>query len=177
MSTPETPRRKMRTATALAGAVLAGSSLLGAAGCASPWATGPAAETGGTGSEWGGYLESPQLCFPADGEVTSQRLIEGYRELVRAARDHGIKPVGATIVPLRGLQFPYDQDAAEQVRVDVNEWIRTSGEFDSVIDFDRVMADPARPGLPRPGYVYDDSLHLNDTGYHAIANSIDLDQL
>ncbi|TDD48122.1 SGNH/GDSL hydrolase family protein [Saccharopolyspora elongata] len=125
----------------------------------------------------GGYLDSPEQCFPPDGEVTAQRLIGGYRELVRAARDHGIKPVGATIIPLRGLQFPYDQDAAEQVRVEVNEWIRTSGEFDSVIDFDRVMADPAQPGLPRSGYVYDDSLHPNDTGYHAIANSIDLDQL
>ncbi|MEV6233499.1 SGNH/GDSL hydrolase family protein [Saccharopolyspora shandongensis] len=125
----------------------------------------------------GGYLTSPEPCFPPDGRISAQRMIEGYRELIRAAHARGIKAVGATIIPLRGFPMPYDQDAADEVRTEVNQWIRTGGEFDSVIDFDRVMADPAHQGLPRPGYVYDDSLHPTDTGYHAITNSIDLDQL
>ena len=57
----------------------------------------------------------------------------------------------------------------------MNEWIRTSGWFDAVIDFDRVpSADPAHPSRMLPAYDSGDHLHPNDAGYEAMANSVDL---
>jgi lysophospholipase L1-like esterase len=56
-------------------------------------------------------------------------------------------------------------------------WIRTSGAYDAVIDLDRIMADPADADLIRPAYDSGDHLHPNDTGYHAMAEAVDLRQL
>jgi lysophospholipase L1-like esterase len=59
----------------------------------------------------------------------------------------------------------------------VNHWIRTSGEFDSVIDFDKVMRDPADPQRMLPAYDAGDHLHPGDAGYQAMANAVDLSKL
>jgi len=56
----------------------------------------------------------------------------------------------------------------------VNAWIRTSGEFDAVIDFDQVVRDPAHPTKLLPAFDSGDHLHPNDAGYKAMADSIDL---
>jgi lysophospholipase L1-like esterase len=53
-------------------------------------------------------------------------------------------------------------------------WIRTSGAYDAVLDADRILADPADPDRPRPGYVFQDGLHPNDAGFQALARGIDL---
>jgi hypothetical protein len=56
----------------------------------------------------------------------------------------------------------------------VNHWIRTSGAFDAVVDFDRVVRDPRHPSSVRPEY--DAAMaHLTDAGYRALAKSVDLD--
>jgi hypothetical protein len=69
--------------------------------------------------------------------------------------------IGATITPYGGSQV-YTA-AGEQIREEVNRWIRTSGEYDAVVDFDRAMADPADPGRNRIRTEYD-SGGTPDTG-------------
>jgi len=131
------------------------------------------------------HLGANDLGFPRlDGEcvrpnppVTAKQLIEGHRALIRAAHERGLRAIGATIVPLRGALLPFWSGRAERIRGEVNEWIRTSGEYDAVLDADRAMADAGRPDRPRPGYVFQDGLHPNDAGYHAIAAALDLGDL
>ena len=60
------------------------------------------------------------------------------------------------------------------MREDVNNWIRTSGVFDGVVDFDQITRDPANPNKFNPAYDSGDHLHPNDAGYKAMAEGIDL---
>lgn len=114
-------------------------------------------------------------CAPPSPEVTAQELIEGHRTLIRAAHEAGVTAIGATLLPIKG-SF-YDTPGAEAVRDAVNHWIRTSGEYDAVVDLDRVMADPADRDRLNPAYDGGDGLHPNDAGMHAMAAAIDLDAL
>jgi lysophospholipase L1-like esterase len=82
-----------------------------------------------------------------------------------------------TILPMKGALFPVWTPQVEKVRDEVNHWIRTGGEYDAVVDADRIMADPADPDRPRLAYVYEDGLHPNDAGYQAIARAVDLGAL
>ena len=59
----------------------------------------------------------------------------------------------------------------------MNAWIRTSKAFDGVIDFDKTVEDPAKPGYINPAYDCGDHLHPNDAGYKAMADSVDLNLL
>lgn len=59
----------------------------------------------------------------------------------------------------------------------MNQWIRTSGAFDAVVDFDAVLRDPAHPNDMQAVYDSGDHLHPNDAGYAAMANAIDLSLL
>jgi lysophospholipase L1-like esterase len=68
----------------------------------------------------------------------------------------------------------YFTDEKEAKRRAVNEWIRTSGAFDGVVDFDRVIADPAHEGAIAPAFDSGDHLHPNDAGYQAMGDAIDL---
>lgn len=63
----------------------------------------------------------------------------------------------------------------EEKRQAVNHWIRTSGEYDAVIDFDAVVRDPSIPTQLRPDYDSGDYLHPNDLGYESMGNAIDLE--
>jgi hypothetical protein len=71
----------------------------------------------------------------------------------------------------------YYTAAGEATREAVNTWIRTSGAFDGVIDFDAAMRDPADPLRLNPAYDSGDHLHPDDAGYQAMANAIDLEML
>ena len=83
--------------------------------------------------------------------------------------------IGATITPCEGVNIPgYYSEAKEATRQTVNKWIRTSGAFDSVIDFDAVVRDPDHPSRLLPKFASKDHLHPNDDGYKAMADSIDL---
>ncbi|HEX6360935.1 SGNH/GDSL hydrolase family protein [Actinophytocola sp.] len=102
-------------------------------------------------------------------------LISAYRQLLSQAKARGIRVIGATMLPFKGWRV-WDE-TLEATRVSVNEWIRTSGEFDAVIDFDRVTRDPADPQRMLPAYDVGDHLHPNDAGYRAMANAVDLSKL
>jgi lysophospholipase L1-like esterase len=114
--------------------------------------------------------------IPVSEAVTAQDLIAGYRQLIARAHTKGIPVYGATLTPFEGTIFPnYYSPEKEAVRQAVNNWIRSSDEFDGVIDFDRAVRDPAHPTRMLPAYDSGDHLHPNDLGMQAMANAIPLD--
>ena len=75
-------------------------------------------------------------------------------------------------MPFEGAAYYSEHGAA--TRETVNQWIRTSGAFDAIIDFDAVVRDPAHPTKMKAEFDSGDHLHPNDTGYKAMADAIDL---
>ncbi len=109
---------------------------------------------------------------PAEDAVTADDLTGALKQLIDRAHEHGIKVIGCTLTPFEGAA--YYSEAGEQVRAAVNQWIRSSGAFDAVIDFDAITRDPEHPKQIRPAYNIRDHLHPNDAGYQAMADAIDL---
>ncbi|MFV3130858.1 SGNH/GDSL hydrolase family protein [Niveispirillum sp. KHB5.9] len=104
--------------------------------------------------------------------VTAADLIAGYRQLIARAKARGLKIHGATLTPFLGSPFPgYATPAKEVIRQELNRWIRDSGEFDSVIDFDAALRDPANPQMIKPAFDSGDKLHPSDAGYRAMAEA------
>ena len=95
-------------------------------------------------------------------------VIAGHQSIIDRARDAELRVIGATITP---AAFVGIQEAA---RLAINEWIRTSGAYDAVVDFDVVARDPGMPSRVRPEW---DAFfaHLNDDGYAALADAVPLD--
>ena len=110
--------------------------------------------------------------FSPTDVVTVDQIISGHRQLIRRAHARGLKIYGATLTPFAG--FPFSSAPKEEARQAVNSWIRTSGEYDGVIDFDGILRDPSFPSRLLPLYDSGDHLHPNDAGYQAMANIIDL---
>lgn len=104
--------------------------------------------------------------------VTAQDLIDALANLVRAGHEHGLRMIGGTLLPIGGSK--YDSADAEAKRQAVNAWIRTSGMFDGVVDFDAAVRDPDEPARIRPEFNSGDGLHPNDPGYQAMADAVDL---
>ncbi|MFI8829039.1 GDSL-type esterase/lipase family protein [Streptomyces sp. NPDC053431] len=104
-----------------------------------------------------------------------QAIIGGFKEFVSRAHARGVRVVATTIPPYNG--FPRYEPAGERCRQVVNTYIRHSGLFDAVLDFDTILKDLADPTRIRPAYDSGDHLHPNDRGHHAIANAADLRQL
>jgi lysophospholipase L1-like esterase len=118
---------------------------------------------------------------PDDPEPTADEIIAGYKQLIARAHTHGMKIIGATLTPFgdafAGTAFDgYYTAEKEKIRVALNDFIR-SGAFDGVIDFDKVVVDPAMPGHIQAGFDKGDHLHPNPAGYKAMAESIDLGML
>lgn len=109
---------------------------------------------------------------PASDAVTSDDLIGALKQLIDRAHEHGIKVIGATLTPYEGAA--YYSETGEAIRAAVNEWIRSAGAFDAVVDFDAVTRDPGHPKQIRAGFNDGDHLHPNDAGYEAMAEAIDL---
>ena len=108
-------------------------------------------------------------------KVTAQQIIAGMQKLIARAHAKGIKVYGATVLPKAGVAKPFIHTAEAQAkRIELNEWIRSSGAFDAVVDFERLMRDPARPDHLAPAYDSGDHLHPSDAGYQAMAAAIDL---
>lgn len=108
-----------------------------------------------------------------DGVATANSLIESYKAMIEKAHEKGIKIYGGTIMPFKGNG--YYNESREKGRQMVNEWIRTSGEFDGVIDFDAVMRDPEQTDRLNPAFLFEnDWLHPNADGYRTMGEAIDL---
>lgn len=104
--------------------------------------------------------------------LTSDELIAGYRQVIARSRSRGVKVILATITPWAGAAVK--TEPREAMRLTVNAWIRAQREADGVIDFERAVRDPARPGALLPGYDSGDHLHPNDAGYRVMGEAIDL---
>ncbi|WP_439378901.1 SGNH/GDSL hydrolase family protein [Amycolatopsis lexingtonensis] len=109
--------------------------------------------------------------FPG-APVTTDDVIAGHRQLIARARDRGVRVYGTTIAPFEGSEL-YTPEG-ENARRTVNEWIRTGGAFDAVLDFDAVWRDAGHPGRIGDGFHAGDHLHGSDAGYRALAGSVDL---
>src|SRR5262249_33265001 len=99
----------------------------------------------------------PGTFIPASEFVGSQAVIAGNRQLIARARKKGIRVVMTTIPPFEGALFErpamtFSTPEKEQVRQEVNAWIRSSREFEGIADFDAVLRDPSRPVRLLPGY-------------------------
>ena len=135
-----------------------------------------------TGVRWVTLLEGiNDIGFPGSVEpastprTTAPEIIAAYKQLITRAHAAGLKIYGGTLTPFEGTTFPgYYAPDKEPVRQAVNDWIRTSGWFDAVIDFDRAIRDPSHPTRMLPAYDSGDHLHPNDAGYQAMANAVDL---
>ena len=125
-----------------------------------------------------GWPDSP-LVPEGEPAPAAEDVIAGYQQLIDRAHAHGMKIIGATLTPFEdafagGPLEGYYNDEKEAKRVAVNDWIRNSGAFDGVIDFDEVVRDPENPKRIRAQYNSGDHLHPNDAGYEVMANSVDL---
>jgi lysophospholipase L1-like esterase len=107
-----------------------------------------------------------------DQGVTADDVTAGLRQFIERAHVRGIKVIGATLLPFDGATY-YSADA-EAKRSAVNTWIRTSGAYDGVIDFDAVTRDPQHPTKIQSAFDSGDHLHPNDAGYKAMGDAIDL---
>jgi lysophospholipase L1-like esterase len=121
---------------------------------------------------------------PTDPPVSVDDLIMGYRQLIAQAHARNIRIIGATLTPFedtfKGVNPPLDyyySPEKEKTRQAVNKWIREGKEFDGVIDFDALARDPQRPSHIQAAFDSGDHLHPGDTGYKAMADSIDLKML
>lgn len=126
---------------------------------------------------WPGAAFAPHETLPQVSEIAN-----GLRQLVEQAHLRGVRVIGATIMPfedaLKGTPLEgHYSPRKESLRQQVNEWIRHSGAFDAVVDFDRLARDPTRPTRLRAEFDSGDHLHPGDAGYRAMADSIELRDL
>ncbi|WAU81620.1 SGNH/GDSL hydrolase family protein [Streptomyces sp. Qhu-G9] len=119
-------------------------------------------------------LGHPGTVAPLSEKVTAQHLIDGHRQLIARAHERGLRIYGATITPFKDdtLGFYTPENAA--ARGAFNHWLRTSGEYDAVIDFDAALRDPADPERLLAAYDSGDHLHTNDAGREAMARAVPL---
>jgi lysophospholipase L1-like esterase len=108
---------------------------------------------------------------PAEA-VTAEDLIFAHKQIIERAHAHGIRVIGATLTPYEGAA--YYREEGEAVRQALNTWIRSSGAYDAVADFDAATRDSASPRRIRAEFDPGDHLHPNDAGYQAMAGAIDL---
>jgi len=126
---------------------------------------------------WAGTAFAPDQPRPTLAELQA-----GYRSLVRQAHAHGLRVTGATLPPFAGAlpgtplddYFSVEKDA---LRIQLNDWIRQSDAFDTVLDLDQALRDPAAPQRLLPRYDSGDHLHPGDAGNRAMAEAVDLEAL
>uniref|UniRef100_B0SW94 Lipolytic protein G-D-S-L family n=1 Tax=Caulobacter sp. (strain K31) TaxID=366602 RepID=B0SW94_CAUSK len=109
---------------------------------------------------------------PPAEHTTAEQIIDGYNQFIEKAHLHGVKVMGMTITPTEGLWLHTPE--SEAMRQAVNHWIRTSGRFDAVTDFDEAVRDPAQPTRLRASFDPGDHIHPNDAGNQAMGSAIDL---
>ena len=120
-------------------------------------------------------IGQPGSSQPASQIVSADDIIAAHRQLIARAHQKGIRIYGATLTPFEGTIFAgYFTPAGETKRQIVNNFIRTSGEYDAVIDFDAALRDRAAPTRMRAAFDVGDHLHPNDAGYKAMADAVDL---
>jgi lysophospholipase L1-like esterase len=121
-----------------------------------------------------GGLTREHEASPDEHALLVKRILGAYQQIIQRAHAQGIKVIGATITPFMGSGYYHPGPANEADRQAVNEWIRTAGHFDAVIDFDKVIRDPAHPDRLLPAYDSGDHLHPGPAGYRAMGEAVPL---
>ena len=123
----------------------------------------------------------PDTILVPKGEVapSAEDVIAGYKQLIAQAHMKKMRIVAATLTPFEdtfhgGPLFGYYSEAKEAKRQSINQWIRSGGAFDGVIDFEAATKDAANPKHMKAEFDSGDHLHPNDAGYKAMAESVDL---
>jgi lysophospholipase L1-like esterase len=111
-------------------------------------------------------------------EANAEQVINGLKDIVARVKARGLKVIGVTIVPRHNVtpgagNTGWD-DAKTKVRNEVNAWIRGSGAFDGVIDFDRVVRSAENPDVLKVAYNCGDGIHPSPLGYFQMGKSVDL---
>ena len=109
-------------------------------------------------------------------EVSLEQMVTGLRQLIARSHERGLKVIGATLLPFGPIpERPgyYSENSAAK-REALNQWIRTSKEFDGLIDFDAALRDPADAKVMLATYDSGDHLNPNDDGYKAMGEAVDL---
>ncbi|PWC18853.1 lipase [Brenneria corticis] len=119
---------------------------------------------------------------PTSPQPTLEALTAGYRQLIVQAHRRGVRVIGATLTPFAGAlpDTPLDDyyhPEKDALRRQVNDWIRGSGAFDAVIDFDAVLRDAAHPERLERDVDSGDRLHPGDAGNRVMADAVDLNAL
>jgi lysophospholipase L1-like esterase len=114
--------------------------------------------------------EAPQSAHDA----LVQRILAAYQQLIARAHAAGIEVVGATITPFTGSDYYHPGPQTERDREKINEWIRSPGNFDAVVDFDSILRDPHQPERLLPSFDCGDHLHPSPLGYRALGTAIPL---
>ncbi|MGD6849163.1 SGNH/GDSL hydrolase family protein [Rossellomorea aquimaris] len=104
-------------------------------------------------------------------EYDADKIIERMKQIIDSTHDQGLTIYGGTLTPFKGSGMFTSK--GENTRQEVNDWIRTSGEFDGVIDFDKALRDPDEPERYLQKYDSGDHLHPNDAGYKRMADTVD----
>ncbi len=124
-------------------------------------------------NDLGGFT---RLSDPSPAEHTAfvKRVIASYEQVITRTHAAHLRVYGATILPYTGSDYYRPPVSNEADRQAINQWIRTPGHFDAVIDFDKAMRDPSHPDRLLPAYDCGDHLHPNPAGYRAMGESIQL---
>jgi lysophospholipase L1-like esterase len=111
--------------------------------------------------------------------ATARQVIDGMRDIIDRVHARGLKIYGVTIIPRHnvppsGTNTGWN-DAKTAIRNAVNQWIRTQAPFDAVIDFDKVVRQPANPDLLVPDFNCGDGIHPSPAGYYRMGKSVKLE--
>jgi lysophospholipase L1-like esterase len=125
-------------------------------------------------NDLGGLARNGEVS-PADHAARVAQVIAAYQQLVVRAHAHGLLVYGATITPYVGSDYYHPGPLSEADRQAVNQWIRSAGRFDAVIDFDAVVRDPQHPDHLLPAFDCGDHLHPSPAGYKAMGDALPLE--
>jgi lysophospholipase L1-like esterase len=125
-----------------------------------------------SGVQWLIVLEGVNDIGGSSSSAVATSLIDAYKQFVTKAHSANLRVYGVPILPFNGNG--YYSVAHESARKTVNEWIRTPGNFDAVLDLDAAVRDPQSPDRLLPTYDSGDHLHLSPAGYQKMADAIAL---
>lgn len=101
---------------------------------------------------------------------TSEEMIEGYRRYIEKAKEYGLRVYMGTLLPIYGWRTY--EPFRDELRNALNDWMRTTGEIDGVIDFDMAVRDRENPAAFAEGFDSGDHLHPSDMAYQRMAEAV-----
>jgi lysophospholipase L1-like esterase len=112
--------------------------------------------------------------------ASADQVIQAMTTIAGKVKATGARVIGVTIIPRHnataGTTTPWDSSKT-RIRNEVNDWIRTRGPFDAVIDFSKVVNDPSDPDLILPAFNCGDGIHPSPRGYFEMGSAVDLSLL